>query len=289
MELAIRSGRPKDLEAVRAFTTGTFEWGDYVPGEFLRWLEDPHASVLIAADHNDAPVAVGKVKMLSTREAWLSGARVHPDYRRQGIGSALNDFGVEWARERGALVIRLATEDNNTAARAQVEKLGYRAVARFAMARREFEKASPVANGGQRLPADERLDLASSSEAEPAYLVWSSGDLPAASHGLYASDGWAFRRLQANDLLQAAKRRQLWTSPSAWAIIEPDEGELWLPLFVTTPEDASRGARALTDLGHEQGVEVVSTLVPMIDWLEDALVGEHFSLLHPNHIYEKAL
>ncbi|MDP3983737.1 MAG: hypothetical protein Q8Q52_01860, partial [Acidimicrobiia bacterium] len=123
----------------------------------------------------------------------------------------------------------------------------------------------------------------------PGYLVWASGDYPAASHGLYACHGWAFRRLHAADLLQAAKRRQMWASPSAWAIIEPKEEELWLPLFVTTPEDASRAARALTDLAVERNARSLAAMIPRIDWLEESLAAEHFAIQHPNYIYEKPL
>lgn len=201
----------------------------------------------------------------------------------------LNNHGVDWAREAGAAVVRLATEVINTPARRQVEKIGYRAVAQFALARRHYEQAGPGTNGGKRPPADERLDLAPSSEAEPAYLVWASGDYPGASHGLYASDGWAFRQLQATDLARSARRRQLWSSPSAWAVIEPDEDRLWLPLFLTTTEDAKRGARALTDLGREHNAGTVTAMIPRIDWLEEALTAEHFKIQHPNYVYEKAL
>jgi ribosomal protein S18 acetylase RimI-like enzyme len=289
MAAQIRPGRREDLEAVRDFTTGTFEWGDYVADQFTSWLDDPTAVVLVAVDPDDRAVAVARAALLSPREAWLAGARVHPRLRRQGIGSALNQQGAAWARNQGAQVIRLATEDNNAPARLQVEKLGYRAVARFALAQRHFEPAAPGANGGQRLPADEKLDIAPSSEAEPAYLVWASGDYPAASHGLYAAEGWAFRRLQAGDLVRAGKLRQLWSSPSAWAVVAADQEGLWLPLFVTTPDDASRAARALVDLGKEQARTRIAAMIPRIDWLMEALQAEHFTITHPNHIYEKPL
>lgn len=289
MIVSIRAARAGDLSAIRDFTAGTFEWGDYVPEEFGGWLTEPDVLVMVAVDANDTAIGMGRAAILSARESWLSAARVHPDFRRQGIGSIINNHGVDWAREHGAVVIRLATEDTNTAARRQVEKIGYRPVARFALARRRFERPEPGTNGGKRLPADERLDLAPSSEAEPAYLVWSSGDYPSASHGLYACEGWAFRQLQAADLVRSARRRQLWSSPSAWAVIEPDEDRLWLPLFLTTPEDAGRGARALTDLAQERKAAMMTAMIPRIEWLEQALTAEHFEIQHPNYIYEKAL
>ena len=135
----IRSGRVEDIPLVRSFTEDTFSWGDYVGREFPAWLNQADQLAIVAADDQDAPVAVARVGLLSSVEAWLSGARVHPDHRRQGIGSVMNDFGVEWARERGAKVIRLATEEDNSPARNQVEKLGYRSVTRFVLAVRAVE------------------------------------------------------------------------------------------------------------------------------------------------------
>jgi ribosomal protein S18 acetylase RimI-like enzyme len=292
--ITIRPGRIEDVEQVRSFTEDTFAWGDYVGRDFPTWLDRPDEVAIVAADEEDSPVAVARVGLLSDAEAWLSGARVHPQHRRQGIGSVMNDFGVDWSRERGAKVVRLATEETNTAARAQVEKLGYRAVARFALAVRAIEsKAPPSAgtgsNGGRRLTGTERLDLAPSAEADPAYLVWSTGDQARVAHQLFPADGWSFRRLRPADLVAAAKARRLWTSPSAWVVTEEADDEMWVPLFITTIEDADRAAVALVDLAQERAAGLLRVMIPRVDWLEEALQRHQFQLTHPNLIYEKAL
>lgn len=292
--IRIRPGRIHDAEIVRSFTEDTFAWGDYVGREFPHWLDRPDEMAIVAADDNDAPIAVARVGLLSEAEAWLAGARVHPQYRRQGIGSLMNDFGVQWARDQGARVIRLATEEENIPARSQVEGLGYRAVARFVLAVRAVEgRAQPGtvtgSNGGRRLTGTERLDLAPSVEADPAYLVWSTGDLARVGHQLYPADGWSFRRLRPADLAAAAKARQLWTSPSAWVVTEEEDGGIWVPLLVTTPEDADRAALALVDLAQERAATKLQVMVPRVDWLEEALQRHRFEMTHPNFIYEKAL
>jgi ribosomal protein S18 acetylase RimI-like enzyme len=292
--ITIRPGRIEDAERVRSFTEDTFAWGDYVGREFPTWLDRPDELAIVAADDEGSAVAVARVGLLSEAEAWLSGARVHPDHRRQGIGSVMNDFGVEWSRERGAKVIRLATEETNTAARAQVEKLGYRAIARFALAVRAIESrttpgSGPGSNGGRRLTGTERLDLAPSAEADPAYLVWSTGDQARVAHQLFPADGWAFRRLRPADLVAAAKARRLWTSPSAWVVTEEEDDEMWVPLFITTIEDADRAAVALVDLAQERAAGLLRVMIPRVDWLEEALQRHQFQLAHPNLIYEKAL
>lgn len=292
--ITIRPGRIEDVEQVRSFTEDTFTWGDYVGREFPTWLDRPDELAIVAADDEDSPVAVARVGLLSDAEAWLSGARVHPGHRRQGIGSVMNDFGVEWATEHGARVIRLATEETNTAARAQVEKLGYRPVARFALAVRAVEAKTPPgagtgSNGGRRLTGPERLDLAPSAEADPAYLVWSTGDQARVAHQLFPADGWSFRRLRPTDLVAAAKARRLWTSPSAWVVTEEEGDEMWVPLFITTIEDADRAAVALVDLAQERAAGLLRVMIPRVDWLEEALQRQGFHVAHPNFIYEKAL
>jgi ribosomal protein S18 acetylase RimI-like enzyme len=292
--ITIRAGRMEDAERVRSFTEDTFTWGDYVGDEFPEWLDRPDEFAMVAEDDQGSPVAVARVVLLSAAEAWLSGARVHPQHRRQGIGSVMNDFGVDWSRARGAQVIRLATEETNTAARSQVEKLGYRAIARFALAVRKVESkippsAGPGSNGGRRLTGTERLDLAPSAEADPAYLVWSTGDQARVAHQLFPAEGWSFRRLRPTDLVAAAKARRLWTSPSAWVVTEEDDDEMWVPLFITTIEDADRAAVALVDLAEERGAGLLRVMIPRVDWLEEALERHQFQLAHPNLIYEKAL
>jgi ribosomal protein S18 acetylase RimI-like enzyme len=292
--ITIRPGRIEDVDVVRSFTEDTFSWGDYVGREFPAWLQESDQLAIVAVDNRDSPVAVARVGLLSVAEAWLSGARVHPDHRRQGIGSIMNDFGVEWARERGARVIRLATEEENAPARNQVEKLGYRSVARFVLATRAVEARAAAgigtdSNGGRRLTGTERLDLAPSAEADPAYLVWSTGDLARVGHQMFAADGWAFRRLGPADLVAAAKARRLWTSPSAWVITEEEEGEMWVPLLVTTLEDADRAAIALLDLAQEREATLLQVMIPRVDWLEEALQRRRFEMKHSNLIYEKAL
>ena len=75
----------------------------------------------------DADKAVGgaivafrspKVNMLQGRDdlAFLWDIRVHPDYKRQGIGSRLLNRSVEWAREQGCKQLKIETQNNNVQA-----------------------------------------------------------------------------------------------------------------------------------------------------------------------------
>lgn len=285
----IRLGRPEDHEAISRFTTDTFTWGDYVASAYPSLLEQPDSAALVAVGDDDRPLAFAHVRLLSPREGWLAAARVAPAYRRQGIGSQLNRAATAWLRERGAQVARLTTDEDNVAARQQVTKLGYRPVARFIYGERTFAHHGPSANGGQRLPAPERFDLAPSAEAEPAFVVFSHGELARRSHGLYAVGGWALRTLGYEDLVGAARRRQLWSSPSGWAVAEVEGGEAWVDLLVTTPDDAATATRALIDLAEEQQWKSMELIVPRLGWLEAALKAEHIQLGHATVAFQLAL
>ena len=58
-------------------------------------------------------------------ECYLAELYVVPDKRGRGIGRALMDAVIEVAREKGAGHIELNTSDDDVAARALYEKLGF--------------------------------------------------------------------------------------------------------------------------------------------------------------------
>jgi ribosomal protein S18 acetylase RimI-like enzyme len=287
--IKIREGRLEDLEAIAGFSTDTFAWGDYIPEVYADWLQTADGAVMVAVGENDRAVGLVRARLVSAQEGWISGARVAAELRRQGVGSQLNHAAADWLAEQGALVARLTTEEDNDAARAQVTKLGYRGVAAFIHGHRAFSNLGKGANGGKRLPAPERFDLAPAAEAEPAFVSYSSGELARAGHGLFAPETWDFRKLRHDDVVGAAKRRSLWTSPSGWAVTRLREDGLWIGLLVTSADDVGMAARALVDLAREQQVDSMELMVPRIGWLEEALTTEGVELGHANVVYERAL
>ena len=66
----IRPARLDDEAAIVAFTTGTFEWGDYVPDSFAEWMaSEDHSIVLVATTDDDEPIGLVRVVMVSPEEA----------------------------------------------------------------------------------------------------------------------------------------------------------------------------------------------------------------------------
>ncbi len=264
-DLVIRPAAPEDKPAVIAFTSDTFAWGDYVPEAFDDWVGDDG---FVVAELDGRVVALVRGILLSPREAWFQGARVHPDFRRRGIGQRLHGHLREWARDRGAVVARLLVEAGNERARGQVEASGMRAVAEFARAHREVGDASPLpaGNGGRRVGALEKLRRSHSSEAESAFMAWSTSELARAGRGLFGVD-WRFRRLQVDDLAAAAVHDALWSARSGW-VLGALRGELFEVGWLSTgPDDAEDLMRAITDVAVDEGAERVQAMLPGSDWL----------------------
>lgn len=286
----IRPARLDDKEAIVAFTTGTFEWGDYVPDSIEEWITDSTNSiVLVATDDDDRPTGLVRVVMVSHEEAWLHAARVDPATRRRGIAMAATRVANQWAAEQGALVSRLLTETWNTAAQAQVEKAGFRAVSKWFFAVRQIgsTQPDPTSNGGSRVPGPERLVPAPSAETEPAFLSWSGSELVRASRNLFPT-GWAFRTLHLTDLETAAKERRLWQCPAGWVVGQFEDESFHVSWINTNPDDAYALARAMLDRATDLDAERLTALVPDVGFVSDAFnrIG---ATLHRDILWELSL
>lgn len=289
MSVSIRPARVEDKQVIAGFASDTFEWGDYVVDAFDRWLQEEQSVVFVAVDSDDRPVAVSRGTLLSPREAWYQGARVRPDLRRRGIAGELASQLLDWSRERGAQVGRLLIEDWNDPAKRQVEKSGFRATGAWATCSRPVNSTEPVSsgNGGKRVSAADRLEEASSSEAESAYLSWAPGPLSRAGRGLFAKR-WTLRRLKIDDLSSAARRQSLWVARTGWALGEVD-GETFDVGWMETGEgDAYDLSRALIDKADEVGAAFVRITIPAVDWLVAAALRAGCES-HPMTVYEVSL
>lgn len=292
MDVHLRPGTPSDAEAIRGFTADTFEWGDYVADEYLRWLEEDTGLVAVAVTDDQVAVAVARIVLPAPAEAWLHAARVHPRWRRRGIGTRVNDYLLAWAKERGVRIARLLTEDWNTAAIAQVESLGYRPVAGFSHLRLDLgSEPRPSSNGGRRVPGPERLIPAPPTEAEPAWVVWSTGGPATAAHQLYPI-GWVFRTMRIDHVREAAARHELWQAPSGWVIATSGDEDWHVSWVATTDTDVRRLLRAVIDRASDLGSQRLTMLVPRWEPLVTAAAELGFdssaSTLYATHLTPEA-
>jgi GNAT superfamily N-acetyltransferase len=258
----IRPARPEDVAAIAPWTTDTFTWGDYVAQRMPKWMEDPDSAVLVSVDSHDAPLAVVHVVLLSSHEAWIEGARVHPDHRRKGLGSELNHAGVNWAAGRGARVIRLAIEGDNPTAQAQVEKLGYRMVSNWVYA--EFE-VDPTYRASDQY----RLRPAPGSDSDAAWLSWAASDLALRGRELIAI-GWQWRTARPTDVTTVG---ELFQSPAGWvSLVQPEENWITTRWFATTPDGLLALFDGLIDLAASRSVTDLDVKLPNVGWTSEAII-----------------
>ncbi|HSQ36739.1 MAG TPA: GNAT family N-acetyltransferase [Acidimicrobiia bacterium] len=270
MEPVLRPAHPEDKEQIVAFTRGTFPWGDYIDRVFDQWLADPAGTTVVAEVSGEA-VGLARSTLLSPAEAWAQGLRVHPQHRRRGLGTALLDRLADWATGQGAKVIRLSSEDSNSAAGALIPTVGFRPVGRWLIVEMDGLRAGPVprGNGGRRAPAADRLRPAPAPEADAAMISWSGGPLEGEAHGLF-SRHWSCRRLTLQDLADGARHGALWQGRPGWLLGEMDRDEFEVHWLSTDPEDARAMVVALLDLAAATGADRLEMQVPAVDWLSTA-------------------
>jgi GNAT superfamily N-acetyltransferase len=267
---AIRPARADDVALIAHWTKDTFSWGDYVAERLPVWLEEPDALVIVCVLEDDAPVAVARAELLSPLEAWLSAARVHPAHRRAGMGMAMNDYAVAWARERGARVARLAVETSNRPAIGQVLKSGYRAIG-------DWVNATAPAATGRRLENDLRLRPGAALDADAAWTFWSQSDLARAARDLI-SLGWRWRKATDLDLARAVEAHAFLHGPGGWAIVETGEKGTLARWLATTQEDAPLLLQGLRDLQRDAPGQHIEIKAPAIPWMTESLQREGFDL-----------
>jgi len=124
--LVVRLARNDDRDAVTAFATKTWNDWDYVPRAWPRWLEARDGVMLVGVvgggggrDADGKTLAAGtviaivRVAMPATGEAWLEAIRVDPRVRGMDVATDLQVAELQWAAANGAQVVRYATSAAN--------------------------------------------------------------------------------------------------------------------------------------------------------------------------------
>ncbi len=277
--IEIRPARPEDRDAVLAFCTNTWEWGDYIEGVWDDWLNNPQGLLLVATADGQ-PVGVAHVLMLNETDAWFEGMRVDPNYRRQGIASALFTAQVAEAKRRGAIRARLVTSSGNTSALRLIERAAIRQVGGFVLFR-----AAPVTTPPKREYGQEALELATTADIDAIIHYLNTSNIFPVVGGLYYYHGFTAYSI-TDTLLQAKVSAQQvyllrrWDRLDGLAIAEPGEewrGEqLSLGYIDGTTESISLIAYALRRKLPELGLESIFAYVPDLIMVRDAFIGAEY-------------
>lgn len=166
--IRIRAARRSDREPVLEFCRGTFSWGDYIERVWDMWLADAAAGRgrLLVAEQGARRIAMSHVAVCpGGRSAWLEGVRVHPDFRRSGVASALVKSMLAYASRRGAGQASAIVAEDNTASQRMMERNGFAAISRWAYYSIAEGKKPDVAGKQKK----KKVWLAGTGDLDPAW------------------------------------------------------------------------------------------------------------------------
>ncbi|MBS3938755.1 MAG: GNAT family N-acetyltransferase [Peptococcaceae bacterium] len=120
----LRPARAADKAAILEFCQQTFSWGDYIHHVYDEWLADPNGDMTVATV-DGVPVALARIRYLSSTEAWFEGLRVNPAFRRHGMGHAIAQYNQARAISRGIVVGRAFISATNIASQNLSSGMGF--------------------------------------------------------------------------------------------------------------------------------------------------------------------
>ncbi|EMA67787.1 GCN5-related N-acetyltransferase [Halorubrum aidingense JCM 13560] len=257
--VVVREARPADADAVAAFTRDTWgeRHDDYIPRVFPEWAasDDPDRETFVAtlpseavtdsdavterddrepgdtlvegdgagaAAPGDQEAVVGCIQgvLLSEWESWGQGIRVDPAARGFGVGTALSEAALEWARGRGATVCRNMVFSWNVMGLGQSRAVGFEPGTEFRFAE-PAPDAGAVPDAGEADAtdsADAAGDTASDGfqavddpDPNAAWAFWTDSDARDHLRGLALDPGesWACSALTRDRLRTAADEGRL--------------------------------------------------------------------------------
>jgi len=127
MGLTIRLATDSDRDAVRTLCE-LLDPRDYLPGAWDAWLSGPANQMLVAHSGKTLAGCVFAARV-APGQVFSQGLRVHPDYRRLGVGTLLMKEQGGLLRERNVHVARGVTGRENRRARAFFQSVGWKEIA----------------------------------------------------------------------------------------------------------------------------------------------------------------
>lgn len=269
--LDFRPATHDDYDQVLTFTQDTWEEAsDYIPDVYHDWIEGEDKRTLVA-DAGTQIAGIAQAVLLSEHEAWGQGIRVNPDFRGQGVGTAITHHLFDWARDQGATVMRNMVFSWNAAGLGQSRATGYEPTTEFRWLHPEPDPNAATAADG---------DLTVVDDPAVAWRGWLDSD--ARDHlrglGLSLDESWAlqevtkdlFARAGADTALFAVTGDEGTTGCSYRTRVydrENDQGETetWAEYGVAAWADLDTAERLLAAIAAdaaETGADRTRVLVP---------------------------
>lgn len=276
--IEIRPARAEDRDAVLAFSSHTWEWGDYIAYVWDEWLNNP-GGVLFVATIDGQPVGLSHMQMESPKDAWLEGLRVDPAQRGQGLAAALTDASLAEAMKRGATHARLLTSADNIASITMVEHRHWRRAGEIVP-----YTATPLAALSRRDLGPDLPQPATMDDIDDIIAYLNTSNIYPASGGLYYQ-GFTAHVITAEDIEARVKTSQIyilrrWDRLDGFAFIEPREmrqrSELFIGYIDGTTESISLLAHVLRKQAAEMEADHIRAHIPDLMMVRDAFTAAGF-------------
>ena len=193
----IRPARESDTGDMLALIAQMWEGHDYIPQVWSEWLAD-REGILAVAESDGKAIGIGKLSRLTTKEWWLEGLRVHPDYQGMKIGSQIFEYLLgEW-KKRGVGAIRLATSSERVQVHHLCGRLGFRCVETFLVM-----AAPPIDRG------ESGFELIAEADTAAAFALSEKATSVRYASGL-VNTGWRWSRLTEERMREFIQRGRAW-------------------------------------------------------------------------------
>jgi len=267
----IRRALAGDFDDVLELTRDVWEGTDYVPYVWSTWLADARGYLHVALLDNRL-VGLQHIDLQPDGTAWLEGIRVATTVRAQGIGRALLDHGVEWARNLGSPAVRLASYSGNEASNRMAESAGLHLIHTFGL------WSAPVGKCGSEAP----VRLAGSWEADDIMRCISS-HLDSTTKTIFYTEGWTAYSLTTQRLAALLSQHAVAVTGAgtltgvAIATATVQRSALRPGFLAATPQAAGILGAWLRDRAALGGATAVRGPLAVPDGLTSALEREGFS------------
>jgi GNAT superfamily N-acetyltransferase len=266
----------KDRERLRRFLSA-IDPADYLLEGLTEWIREGRHWVAIEAR---TWVAFGRLHDLGDGEGWLSGARVVPERRGQGLGAILLERLISEADSTGISDLRVVIEDENIASSRLVHRFGFRPI-----------QALTVRVGSPAVASDHPWHRASPVERLDGPVGWLASIVGRVDL-LPGSDGGRFGAWRSSLVARWASEQKLYLGPDLAVGIQTDWWRNPRTLWVSPLRgDLSSLLPALGGLTNELGHEQWQAFLPSSEELRAQY--ERYGLKpHPHwgdraHLYER--